>query len=65
MMYIKCVVDMVNLDSQGCVWVVSCDLKRDDFGEMRVFWSFVVVESVYDDSFKFVLSFIVEDLTCP
>ena len=31
-MHLLLMVYMVYLDCQGCVWVLSCDLKSDDFG---------------------------------
>ena len=33
MIHVILIVYMVYLDSPGCVWVVSCDLKSDGFGE--------------------------------
>ena len=40
-MHLLLMVYMVYLDCQGCVWVLSCDLKSDDFGDIRVLRSFV------------------------
>ena len=40
-MHALLMVYMVYLDCQGCVWVLSCDLKSDDFGDIRGFRSFL------------------------
>ena len=40
-MHLLLIVYMVYLDSQGCVWVLSCDLKSDDFVDIRGFRSCV------------------------